>query len=122
MAATDPGPTPTGQDGIPDARPMSLMERMVMGLAYRVGVMLGKCVVFGLVGPALNRPVPGCLVFVALFGVTVFFMAMAVYGFDLGTVSHAFFGLLLLLILFAPVWILAVALLAGIFSCFTRRR
>jgi hypothetical protein len=101
---------------------MSLTERLVMGLAHRIGVMLGKCVVFGLMGPAMNRPVPGCLVFVALFGVMGFFVAAAVYGFDPGMVSHAFFGLLLLLILFAPVWILAVALLAGIFSCFTGRR
>lgn len=101
---------------------MSLTERLVMGLAHRMGVMLGKCVAFGLVGPALNRPVPGCLVFVALFGVTGFFVAAAVYGFDLGVASHAFFGLVLLLILFAPAWILALALLAGIFSCFTGRR
>lgn len=122
MAVPDPRPTPAGQDATPDGRPMSLTERLVLRLAYRIGAMLGECVAFGLAGPALNRPVPGCLVFVALSGVTGFVVAAAVYGYDLGEIADAFFGLLALFILLAPVWILAVGLLAGIFGCLAGRR
>jgi hypothetical protein len=102
---------------------MSLTERLVLRLAYRIGAMLGECVAFGLAGPALNRPVPGCLVFVALSGVTGVVVGAAVaHGYDLGEIADAFFGLLALFILLAPVWILAVGLLAGIFGCLAGRR